>query len=139
MIDFDLVTIVISTGASVIFTSETTKSTVVTAGQKVLSGDVDLDFPPGVDADPVRHGRDGPEGPARPTACLVSDLPQTGTVWPHSSGVETGGNVLGVPHHLSLGQAVVGLVGVRVNSASDGTEVVLAGLRVETGNNQRYF
>ena len=88
---------------------------------------------PGVDADPVRHGRDGPKGPARPTACLVSDLPQSGTVWPLGSGVKTGRNVLGVPHHLNLGQAVVGQVGVRVNSASDGAEVVLAGLRVETG------
>ena len=120
-------------------TSQTTKSTGVAAGQQVLRGDMNLGLPLGVDADPVRHGRDGPEGPARPTACLVSDLPQTGTVWPHSSGVETGGNVLGVPHHLSLGQTVVGQVGVRVNSASDGTEEVLAGLRVETGNNQRYF
>ena len=98
---------------------------------------MDLGFTLGVDADPVRHGSHGPKGPARPTACLISNLPQTGTVRPHSSGVETGGNVLGVPHHLSLGQAVVGLVGVRVNSASDGTEVVLTGLRVETGNNQR--
>ena len=122
-----------------ILTSVTAKSTGVTAGEKVLRGDVDLGLPLGVDADPVRHGRHGSKGPARPAASLVSDLPQTGTVRPHSPGVETGGNVLGVPHHLSLGQTVVGLVGVRVNSASDGTEVVLAGLRVETGNNQRYF
>ena len=116
-----------------IFTSQTTESTGVTAGQKVLRGDVGLSSTPGVDADPVRHGRHGPEGPTGAAAPLVSDLSQSGTVRPHSPGVETCGDVLGVPHHLSLGQAIVGQLSLREDSASDSTEVVVADPGVETG------
>ena len=64
---------------------------------------------------------------------LVSDLLQTGTVRPLSPGVKTGGNVLEVSQHFSLGQAIVGQLSLREDSASDSTEVVLASLRVETG------
>ena len=88
-----------------------------------------------MDADPVRHGRHGSEGPARSTASLVSDLLQSGTVRPLGPGVEAGGDVLGVSQELLLGQPVVGEVGVRVDTASDGTEVVVTDPRVETGGN----
>ena len=100
---------------------------------------MDLGFTLGVDADPVRHCRHGSEGPARPAASLVSDLLQSGTVRPFGPGVETGGDVLEVSHQLSLGQTMVEEVGVRVDSASNSTEVVVAGSRGETGNNQRYL
>merc|ERR1719510_2824132 len=83
-------------------TSVTAKSTGVTAGEEILGGDVDLDFTLGVDAEPVRHGRHSSEGPAGAAASLVSDLPQRGTVRPHSPGVETGRDVLGVSRHLNL-------------------------------------
>ena len=92
-----------------------------------------------MDAEPVRHGRHGSEGPAGPAAPLVSDLRQGGTVRPHSPAVETDGDITGVSQYLSLGQTVVVQLSVGVDSASDSTEVVVAGLRVETGDNQRYF
>ena len=92
-----------------------------------------LSFTLGMDANPVRHGRDGSEGPARSTASLVSDLLQSGTVRPLGPGVEAGGDVLGVSQELLLGQPVVGEVGVRVDSTSDGTEVVVTDTGVETG------
>ena len=63
---------------------------------------------------------------------LVSDLLQTGTVRPLSPGVKTGGNVLEVSQHFSLGQAIVGQIRVRVDSASD-SEKIVETLRVETG------
>ena len=86
-----------------------------------------------MDADPVRHGRHGSEGPARSTASLVPDLLQSGTVRPLGPGVEAGGDVLGVSQELLLGQPVVREVGVRVDSASDGTEIVVTDTGVETG------
>ena len=86
-----------------------------------------------MDTDPVRHCRHGSKRPAGPAASLVSDLLQSGTVWPFGPGVETGGDVLEVSHQLSLGQTMVEEVGIRVDSASDSTEVVVAGARVETG------
>ena len=94
---------------------------------------MDLDFTLGVYAEPVRHGRHGSEGPAGPAASLVSDLLQGGTVRPLGPGVETGGDVLRVSQYLSLRQTVVVQLSVRVDSASDSTEVVVAGARVETG------
>ena len=94
---------------------------------------MDLGFTLGVDADPVRHGRDGPEGPAGAAASLVSDLLQSGTVRPLCPGVEAGGDVPEVAQQLSLGQTVLGQVGVGVDSASDGTEVVVTDPGVETG------
>ena len=96
---------------------------------------MDLGFTLGVDADPVRHCRHGSEGPTRPAASLVSDLLQSGTVRPLGPRVEAGGDVLGVTQQLLLREAVVGKVGVRVDSASDGTEVVVTDPRVETGGN----
>merc|ERR1719208_581010 len=90
-----------------------------------------LSFTLGMDANPVRHGRHGTKGPARSTASLVSDLLQSGTVRPLGPGVEAGGDVLGVSQELLLGQPVVGEVGVRVDSASDGTEVIVTDTGVE--------
>merc|ERR1719219_1997800 len=78
-------------------TSVTAKSTGVTAGQEILRGDVDLCFTLRMDADPVRHGRHGSKSPAGPTASLVSDLLQRGTVRPLGPGVETGRDVLRSP------------------------------------------
>ena len=94
---------------------------------------MDLGGTLGVDADPVRHGRHGSEGPAGPAASLVSDLLQSGTVRPLCPGVEAGGDVPEVAQQLSLGQTVPGQVGVGVDSASDGTEVVVTDPGVETG------
>ena len=86
-----------------------------------------------MDTDPVRHCRHGSEGPAGPAASLVSDLLQSGTVRPLCPGVEAGGDVPEVAQQLSLGQTVLGQVGVGVDSASDGTEVVVTDPGVETG------
>ena len=99
---------------------------------------MDLGCTLGVDAEPVRHGRHRPEGPAGSTASLVSDLLQGGTVRPLGPGVKTGGDVLGVSQQLSLRQTILGEVGVRVDSASDSTEIVVTDPRVETGGEDIY-
>ena len=94
---------------------------------------MDLGCTLGVDADPVRHGRHRSEGPAGSAVSLVSNLLQTGTVRPLGPVVKTGGNVLGVSQHFSLGQTIFGQIGVGVDSSSDSTEIVETDLRVETG------
>ena len=111
--------------------SVASESAGVAAGEKVLLGDVHLALTLRVDADPVRHGRDGPEGPARAAAPLVSDLLDGGTVRPLSPGVPAGRQLVRVSHQLQLRQSV--LVSVRVDS-HQGAEVLLAGLGVETDN-----
>ena len=76
-----------------------------------------------------------PKAQQEPPAALVSDLLQTGTVRPLSPGVKTGRNVLGVFHHLSLGQSVLRQAGLGVDSASDSPEILHTDIRAETGEN----
>ena len=46
-----------------------------------------------VDAEPVRHGRDGAKGPATAAAALVADLLDAGALRPLAARVELGGDL----------------------------------------------
>ena len=92
---------------------------------------MDLAVPLGVDTDPVRHCSHSSEGPAGTAASLVSDLLDGRTVRPSLPGVETGWQILGVSQDLNRLREVK--VSIREDS-HQGAEVLVAGLRVETGD-----
>ena len=64
------------------------------AGQQVLGGDAGLQSLVAGNADSVREGLDGGDGPAAAAARLVSDLLQGLAVGPGGTGVEAGGDVV---------------------------------------------